>query len=322
MIDYVKFALPLSKYEQQFFDNPVYDFKGKLIKNTQEAVKPYKGYYKSLEVEINYQNVIVSGSLHKFYNLVMYGDYQNFDDFTYDRQCNALSIISNELDFDLRDAEIQNLEFGVNINTTFKPSYFLGNNLINMKMKEAMKEEFDNMKGLYRQFKFSNQLFKIYDKGGQNELEENILRLEVKAMRSEVVKPKDWDKDRKVLLTDLLSFGYLHHLRGILIERSKHLIMCDPFHESKNINAKDQKKLLCFTNPTYWTGLNLLAKDKMRMTGKDDRTAYKKRNQFRALMQKYNLNKMRTEIIKAVVIKSKELISKTQLKGYTFECNV
>lgn len=307
MIDFVKFSLPLDKYKDQFLNRDVLNFKSLIDYKTKEESPLSKCNYLGLKFEVKYHELVISGSIHKFYNEIMGHDRQNFDDFNFGKLSEVLRILSVEFDFELSDTKVQNLEYGVNINTSFCPSSFLSGNLINMHYKEPTREEFDYNKGQYRQFTFSNYIMKVYDKGNEFNLPQNILRVEVKAIRSEVI-------DSQInTLSDLLSKPKLQFLRDDLLRRTKELLICDDINEAEIANAKDFKLLLQYKNPAYWTTIKREAYVQKTTTGKIDRTPYRNRVSFRALMEKHRLSDIRNEVLQAVAIKSEQLINEVAL---------
>jgi len=307
MIDYIKFAMPSKKYKDQFLDNEEYEFVSSVKKSTGEELGYYIGKYKSLKLEVNSHSVTISGSIHKFYNEVMGQGYQNFDDFSYVKLEEAISIIQDELHVDLNDSRVQNLEFGVNIKIDRCPTNFLKENLILMKYKEPKIEDF-NYKGHFREFEFSQYYMKVYNKGAQYGIGDDVLRLEVKTKKSEIF------NDYIVAVTDLLDKSNLLKLKSLLMRRVGELLICDTIVPEEVVDNRDLDKFNHYWNPKYW----------MQLKKENRRKANRGIKDFRSLMQRYDYESLHQGIIRSVSNKYDDLLGYRELEAsdVIFDTNV
>jgi hypothetical protein len=307
MIDYIKFALPADKYSEQFLENEKYEFISSVKRNTGEELGYFIGKYKTFKLEVNSHCVTISGSIHKFYNEITGQGSQNFDDFSYEKLKETISIIQSELNIDLKDSRVQNLEFGVNIKIDRCPTNFLKENLILMKYKEPKIEDF-NYKGHFREFEFSQYYMKVYNKGAQYEIGEDILRLEIKTRKSEIF------NDYIVAVIDLLEKSNLLKLKALLMKRVKELLICDTIAPEAVVDSIDLNKLNHYWNPKYWIKLKEENRRKANRSIKD----------FRLLMQKYDYESLHHGIIRAVSNKFDDLLGYQELQtsDVVFDTNV
>ena len=292
MIDYIRLRLDRQKYFEAFNNPQRYN----LVQNVRLAdgtlSNLYKGEYERMMIEVNPHHIVVHGSLHKFFNKNVFKEDQNWTDFTYAQLDKAIIRLSQRMNFNPEEAVIENIEFGVNIEIDNCPKAFLQDNLIMMKNKEpSMIKEFGE-EGQLRQFRFSQYALKIYDKGKQYRLDKNLLRIELKSFKSEVIT----GRHAKWCLADLLNKYILFKLRGALVKRTKELWICDTVDSANVKNDKDYQDLLKFINPKYWVVHAVNNKHR------------RERRKFKKLMQVYELDSIKNEIVKKVKNKSKQLI--------------
>jgi hypothetical protein len=135
MVDYVKFELPLS-YESEL--RKMLSFFGQVDRSTAE-VRPgsEKAVYRNMQFRITHLNILVAGSLHKLYNILNGKGEQNFNDFTPDNLKQVIEHLELKLGFSIRDAKLQGVELGVNIETPILPQDFLDQHLFAYDFKKG-----------------------------------------------------------------------------------------------------------------------------------------------------------------------------------------
>lgn len=188
MIDYANLKLPYS-LKDKLLNNPLVEFNFEYSRKTGLECWPIRGEYYCLKIHIYRKVIRLTGSLHHFYNLRKGKGEHNNNDFT--RNCfkDAISLLCQELEMEPANVEITTLEYGVNISTTFSPYTFIEKNVHGYRRKYDPKlyDKF-NGKGLYKRFEVAQFALKVYDKGAQYNLSENLLRIEVKTKKSAYLK--------------------------------------------------------------------------------------------------------------------------------------
>ena len=261
---------------------PLRDNSGRIIRkrNGDPVYQKSVAKYKDLEIIVKPSgNVYLSGSLHKYYNIITKGINQNYNDFTYNDLIISLKKLSEELLLDLNDTELIRFEFGVNINTPFPASEFLKNRVLEYKRKQAtqLKTNFQNKyghssTGFLLEFKFTKFLIKFYAKGLQYGLNDNILRFEINTL-TKYLGPKI----RINTISDLFNKNILNELGYKLIEDSGQVLIRDWLNE-EILSESDQKLVRFFRDPVTRSNLH-----------RQDRHLYKReKRKYIELSQKYD----------------------------------
>jgi len=303
MIDGIKIALP-EKYQDRFLLNPELKHKSLIDTETGELIYEFEPYY-GMNISFAKRCVLIKGSLHKCFNISEGNGDQNYDDFNYEELDYVIDFLSHNLRFSPHEAVIQTLEFGVNIRLSKVPSDFLEKDLVLMKERKPVSTAKLDNKGYYTEFAFNQYVIKIYDKGRQYKRQQNILRVELKATRSQLILlqmqqklASTFQKNRKLLLGDLRDKYVLRVLGIMLKDRLNWMLIVDDFDIKSVANKRDKTFLLEGTNPNYWI--------KLKSKVKPD--AFRgRRRMFKALLEEYGLNSLHKEIVVKVVDKWDEL---------------
>ena len=203
------------------------------------ATKQKDGTYKSLE----YPKAIIKGSLHKFYNEGKH----NYDNFN--RNQLRQSIINLELIFgcEVLDAKIENVEFSVNIIPPIATTSLM--NKISMYGRTPFKDgRFKNSD--YKEVILQHYYVKIYDKGLQNYLHQNILRVEYKSKRM-----KPLNDIGLYCFGDLLKDEIYANLGRKLIDMWQKVLILDDSIRVDELTPKQQMDLNKWLNPNNWNKL-------------------------------------------------------------------
>ena len=306
MIDYIKIALERKDYEQEFLGRAdFYNLKQSYHLDTGEVGKITTGYHENLTLVINPRYIVIAGSIHKYHNIVFGLGDQNHTDFKYGELCKIIRIMEVRMKFDMRDALIQNMEFGVNIGLSISPTHLLKKNVILQNYKEpSVKEYWHNSKGCYNEYEWSQYYLKVYDKGIQYGLSEYVLRIEIKTKKSEVFTKGNG----KWTLQDLLD-RKLHTLKALLLRRIEELLIVDDFDAYDFDSTHDYKRIKDWSNPKYWTQLYI-----------DDvvnnrRKYYRHRKRMMQILKECELISMKDEIISKVNSKWDSLMEGYQVGG-------
>jgi hypothetical protein len=213
-------------------------------------IKNYIADYKGLKIETWPSGRIeINGSFHKYFNDTLH----NHDEFTISKMKNVIERLETELDINRFKASVNNLEFGVNINTPFAPDNLI-NSLYSFKWKQFNIMETKGQ-GYGKQCKGSSQyLVKIYNKGSQNYLLKNVLRIEKKVVTmvslkfgqlnlSALLNPVLWEHCKKELINMVNDVLINEPIKINALTRNEQRIYNTVINQSNWINfSRDQRK--------------------------------------------------------------------------------
>lgn len=295
MIDFIK-ILVISVPRKHFLDNNHLNFKGQYSKVTGEDLEQDTAEYKNLKVRLLRNNrIYIEGSLHKYWNYdeeLRSG--HNHDKFTFSLITLAIQKLCNELKLNPAECKIENLELGVNLFTDFNPSEIIKLLIVHStKTFSYIENTIGERIGKccqHRQYQL-----KIYDKGKQLGLKENILRIEVKIkkmafLRSFLKKHDLPISEFKILtLADLLNRPTLNRLFEQISKMWKKTICQYDVKPRDFKNTNDYQRFLELINPNYWDQLKSI-KEKKRS-----------KREFSKLLKKYGVNNPINEILVLLV---------------------
>jgi len=190
--------------------------------------KPSVASYKGLKISNFQKHIKISGSLHVFFN----NGRHNYDDFSFENIQNALSRLAEEIHVNLRNAKLQNLELGVNLVLQDDPKKIIDSVIIH-RGKEFSLQYSPNQ--YFKECSHSQYFIKIYDKGIQYRLSQNILRCEVKFRKMERI-----NRMGITSLHDLNDIGKLRTLSGDLIRIFNDILFGDLSADKTILSSKDQ----------------------------------------------------------------------------------
>ena len=284
MIDFVKIEINSETVAEGLRKNPLLSFKNESDNETGELEKQ-RAKYKNLKFLIYPTGkTIIEGSIHKYHNA---GEH-NHNDFGFEQIVETIADISQKFGFDAKEASLHGLEFGVNIRLGRNPSTILnmivcyGNNTINkMIISDGV--------GHGIMSKQSNYYVKIYNKSLQYGTDEHILRVEDKIIRMRQIANLGINT-----LHDLTDRNKVASLGNILFAMFDMLII----HEPVRLNELSKPELKLYEqagNPRFWEGLN-------------GSQRYKKKENYRAIIERYSTAQIKENIKQKVVEKWHELL--------------
>ena len=196
--------------------------------------------------------VMFSGSIHKFYNSITGIEAPNKDPKGY----NGNQFYYHEIDF-VREhlvylfevppeqMQIQNIEYGLNLTTSFNPQNFIkGLLLFKVTPFEFRYNEY-YAQSVYEQYKI-----KIYNKSNQYDMPLNTLRFEIKVLRM-----TKQDKDVGISNMSDITLDTLKKAKTYLIEQLETVLYYDNTIDKKNLSKKQKNKLKEYSNRRFWQNL-------------------------------------------------------------------
>lgn len=277
MIDWLRLSISSPLYAKSLRDNKL--FKDWITyTRSKTGLKVEIAEYKGLTFKLYPSGRIeITGSLHKFWN----GGEHNFNDFSVSDLQAVVSGLSKTFGSEILSMAVQNLEFGINIETPFTPSEYTDKVIVYLSRGAREKNAItkDDAKGFDKGIKFilDNYIIKLYNKSGQYLQPGNILRCEFKTVKMEIVKGAKIKTLVDLYRSDVINFLFdrlMTSMDSILINESI---------DTKGLTQHQKMITLECINPDYWKGIS---KFKRR-----DR-----KKQFEALSKQYG-----TTDIKAIV---------------------
>ncbi len=199
--------------------------------------------FRGLTIKIKGSNVLLQGSLHKYKN---YGEH-NYNDFNYSELTEVINDLSKVFQVTPESFIIQNLEFGINIELPFNPDLIITGLIVHKQTKfSCLPVEATNVNS--RTFVHNRFTIKVYDKGLQYNLSQNLIRIELKVTK--MIHLKGF---KQVLLSNLLDIEVLKALKDLLIKTWKEIIMVDFTINLKSLKSfKKREFLLSAKDPSFW----------------------------------------------------------------------
>ena len=241
MIDGIK-TYDLKTDPQKLIENQYLDGHWKTTINSDaEPLFDFAEYF-GLKFQLKHGKVRLQGSVHKYRN----NGRHNYDDFNTMDVAKVVRELSERFEIDTAQTLLNNVEFGVNVVLPFGVHIVL-NNLIVFKGEPFMKVVEEGMS--YYQCKKTHFIIKIYDKGKQYKLPENVLRFEIKVMRMQYFETKGI---KLRYLSDLLNMDIYEPLGNILTEVFEGILFGDNTLNEKALSQKDLTTFLRGSNPKAW----------------------------------------------------------------------
>jgi hypothetical protein len=208
---------------------------------------PIRGRWNGIKFFIDSDVVYLEGSLHKFYNELITGVSQNYDDFTLSNIADAIDGLKLLFGKSIEKGELTMLEMGFNCVISKSPTDFLKHDVISYRfLPPNLNKPFVN--GYEKAFFRTDYRWKLYDKGAQNNLNTYLLRIEMKFTGRRVL-----DRANICRLLDLLEIPKLNFLFSFMSEEFKHLMIVDNFGE--HLHGVELDYFVQITNTHYWADM-------------------------------------------------------------------
>jgi len=211
------------------------------INSDAEPLYDFAEYF-GLKFHLKHGKVRLQGSIHKYRNLGKH----NYDDFRAVDVAEVVRELSERFEIDTAQTLLNNVEFGVNVVLPFGVNVVL-DNLIVYKGDSFNPIIEDGMK--YYQCKKTHFIIKIYNKGLQFNLPDNVVRFEIKVMRMQYLETKGV---KLRYLSDLLNMAIYEPLGNILTEVFEGILFGDNTLNEKALSGKELETFLRGSNPKTW----------------------------------------------------------------------
>ena len=221
----------------------------------QEITSKYFGKWGSFYLEIteisnpdpqyNRCYLKIRGSLHK-------NHYQgkNYQEFTWSDLKYQINHLCKSLHINSENAKISNLEVGINLKTFFPVSDFIDQSVIDYKGK-YFKSYSESKIGIEigKFCELSQYVIKLYDKGLQNSLDMNLIRIEQK-----FIKMHKLNQIGISVLSDLLNKEKVYKLKFIIFDAWKNILVheIDNLEEIKEKIGNDYELMLRGKTNGFW----------------------------------------------------------------------
>lgn len=251
MIDNLRFYL-LDKdlFDSRIEKSGVIDLISHYNRHTGEIEEfPKKGKFYNLSLDIYQDRSYITGSFHVLFNNIILGESHNYNDYSYCDFLKTLEWGQDEIYVQPDRTSITNLEFGLNIEVPFDADLFLDYMLLMYEFKVANRNEITSSKN-YREFKKTDYSLKVYNKSKQNKKKTNVVRFEVKIIRSRLL-----HKMGIYSLEDLMSRSVMIKLFELLLEQFDKLFIIDLAGMAKVPDKGCIMPLKDYSNPNYWKNL-------------------------------------------------------------------
>jgi hypothetical protein len=198
--------------------------------------------YLGLTFRLKNGKIKLQGSLHKYRNLGKH----NFDDFSVVDVAEVVHELERNFRIDIYSTVLNNVEFGVNVVLPFGVNLVL-DNLITYKGKSFDRKVEKGMS--FYECRMSKFTIKIYNKGKQYNLRENILRFEIKVTAMQYLETKGI---KLRYLSDLLNMDIYEPLGNILTEVFEEILFGDNTINESDLTTKERETYLRGSNPRAW----------------------------------------------------------------------
>ena len=239
-----------------WINNEYLDFLETKSLKTGEVREKYIAKYYGMDFIITDSGrMFLHGSLHKYYNFIMditapnqYNEIQkrkgfNGDQFNYSNLEYTIQDLENRFEINFSNSRLHNLEFGVNAKHTLITDMILDNLMLHI--GKQFSRPLDTT---YRQAQHVQYSVKVYDKGLQYGMYDNILRFELK-----YIKMQELNRLGIFNLNNLSSYGNLQKLGNLLIKRWSEILLYDYTINEAILTEQDAIRLKDYNNMNFWS---------------------------------------------------------------------
>lgn len=252
MIDFIK-LLWRNKYAYEGFllrEEIFPDLNASVKYHTGVIEYPYRSNLGHFNVGVSTNQGYLKNSIHKDYNNRVLGREQNYSDFSYFNLCESIDYLDKTVPC-LSESRLTQLEFGFNIDMgDVNVTDFINNQVLMKNYKPHDVQRTFNGTGTFKQFNNYNYCIKIYDKGKQFNLSNNVLRFEIRFSSSTQFNNLEIYK-----LKDLKNKNRLRDLFKVLLMRFDQMMIVNNI-PIEGISNNDSGKISQFKSSVYWNELS------------------------------------------------------------------
>ena len=252
MIDYIK--LKILKIDIiQLLNNKKLDFKRDISESTGEISTKTVATFNYCKITVYDTGIVIfQGSIHKLWNSIkgVYApnykktkNYKGFNgnDFSLIDILEVKRVLCNLFDCKPKQMIFQNIEFGINCKLDININLFIKGLLYH--------------KGIYFEHKFNRSYaevkhqryrIKIYNKGKQYQMQENVIRLELSINRMEEI------KEMRIKSFDNINITTLNLLSKALLRRLEEVTHYDYTITKEELSKSNKSLINLFSDPNYW----------------------------------------------------------------------
>ena len=234
--------------------------------------------YKNMNITPTGTGFVLAGSLHKYRSIIKdiatsaqidkYKGY-NGDLFTLQDITDTITHLCGVLDISPHVCTLQNIEIGVNNVVTFAPFDFLKGVLYHRNDYSPTIKHGGN----YIQFEHAQYYIKLYNKGRQYELPNEVIRVEIKVMKMQ----KLIEAGINISTLADINETTLKQAFDLLYSEFNEVIYYDYSLKTEGLTEAKKRKVLEYQNRTFWEGLTY-------------KQRYKERDRLNTLIEKYSDN--------------------------------
>ena len=234
--------------------------------------------YKNMTITPTGAGFVLAGSLHKYRSIIKgianstqidkYKGY-NGDLFTLQDITDTITHLCGVLDISPHVCTLQNIEIGVNNVVTFAPFDFLKGVLYHRNDYSPTIKHGGN----YIQFEHNEYYIKLYNKGRQYELPNEVIRVEIKVMKMR----KLIEAGIEISTLADINETTLKQAFDLLYSEFNEVIYYDYSLKTDGLTEAKQRKVLEYQNRTFWEGLTY-------------KQRYKERERLNTLIEKHSDN--------------------------------
>ena len=221
--------------------------------------------YKNMTITPTGAGFVLAGSLHKYRSIIKgianstqidkYKGY-NGDLFTLQDITDTITHLCGVLDISPHVCTLQNIEIGVNNVVTFAPFDFLKGVLYHRNDYSPTIKHGGN----YIQFEHAQYYIKLYNKGRQYELPNEVIRVEIKVMKMQ----KLIEAGINISTLADINESTLKQAFNLLYNEFNEVIYYDYSLKTEGLTEAKQRKVLEYQNRTFWKGLDRQQKKNSR----------------------------------------------------------
>ena len=299
MIDYIKaHCNDRDALEGKLIENKAFTHvfsRNELGSDSNDTIYPLVAPLENMQVRVTKCHSFISNSVHKYFNSINEFGLQNHSDFYYNEMVDSINHITQRIGFTPADFRLTILEFGLNISLDTCPSEIIDENIIFHSLKPPYMDSSYKEDERLKKFKHTNYEVKIYNKGLQFGLQENILRVEVKYTSC-----REFNKLGIYNLDDLFDKEKLVALYQDFAQRINEMLIIDNWRINKIGIPQAKLALLSeYTNPQYWIDLK---------NRKSSSTVYRKKQDLERIINFYKLYRTKHWLIDELDSKFRLLI--------------